>query len=346
MMNPCGQVAVLRSGICTSVQDLGRCANRDIGVGRGGAMDPVALRTANWLVGNEDNAAGLEITGQGPALRFERPALIALHGARAEFQDESMTLLQDRPWVLPAGRVMTVGRVHPGRWTYLAVAGGIDVPVQLGGRGTDLTTEWGGFQGRALRTDDVLSLGMANPLSAQYLEQHLERPLVSPENPALAPPAWLAPWRSRPSQPVVVRLLRGCEFDGLAPESKKALFGDAFSISASSNRIGYRLSDGPLRLNSDREILSAAVVPGTMQLPPDGVPIVLLADAGTTGGYPRIAHVIMADQPRFAQLCPGEMVRFQEVSLEDAHGALLQQSMHLARLRAGIHDKFRQGACA
>ncbi|MGN6513831.1 MAG: biotin-dependent carboxyltransferase family protein [Lysobacteraceae bacterium] len=310
-------VRVLAPGLLTTVQDRGREGWRHLGVGCAGALDPHAHALANLLAGNPVEAAALEITLRGPTLRFTHATRIALCGADIDARCDGVALPSARPCVLPAGSTLALGACRHGARAYLAVAGGIDVAPVLGSRSTDLRGGFGGLDGRALRAGDVL------PLAAQPAGTEADAPRCA---------AWWIDAQPEDTPDGAIRVLPGDE----ATSPVDALFRQAWRVAAASDRQGLRLEGDALRIADARERLSAPVAPGTLQLPPDGQPIVLLADAQTHGGYPRIGHVIRADWPRLAQLRPGDALRFAPCTAAEAHAAWRRQCHLLARLALRI----------
>ena len=307
------EISVIRGGMLTTVQDLGRPGHRAAGVPLGGPMDPFALRVANLLVGNPEDAATLECTLLGPELVFSADTVIAVGGADFE------GLAAWQPKVVHAGERVKLGAVKQGCRGYLAVAGGIDVPVVLGSRSTYLRAGFGGFQGRALRDGDALTVKDV----ARRMMDH-----------------WRIDARILPgySASPTVRVVRGAQLD----EFGGALFAAEFKILPQSDRMGIRLGGAKLtRIGGAVELVSSAVAPGTVQVPPDGQPIVLMADAQTIGGYPQAAQVISVDLPLVAQLRPGDRVKFAEVTLEEAHKLAFIREHVLAMLHEGLVQKFR-----
>jgi KipI family sensor histidine kinase inhibitor len=300
---------VLDAGVLTTVQDLGRPGFQRLGVPVAGALDGAALRAANALAGNAPGAAALECTLVGPRLRLMRTALLALAGADLRAVLERSDLGR---WEVPsgtsflarAGSVLSFEGRRSGGRAYLAVAGGLDVPLVLGSRATDLKSALGGYCGRALRPGDILAT--------------LERP---------ARRAVLA-WPREQAQETgaaEVRVLLGPQDDFFTPEAIQTFLSSEYALSTSSDRAGCRL-EGPLVAHRGRgEIVSDGNVLGSIQVPPDGHPIVLLADRGSTGGYPRIATVIAADADRLGQRLPGDRLRFRAVGLEAAIQALAER---------------------
>ncbi|MBC7856511.1 MAG: biotin-dependent carboxyltransferase family protein [Pirellulaceae bacterium] len=314
-------IRVLRPGLLTTVQDLGRCGKQRYGVVVGGAMDSVALRMANLLVGNEEGAAALEMTLLGPTLHFERDTLIALCGGEFRPTTGNQVLRTWRPIVMERGAVLNIGSAVSGCRGFLAIAGGIDVPLVLGSRSTYLHGKFGGNQGRALKEGDLL-----------------------PTLPTLAVSPQECNWGIGPLLPAnddcpTLRVLVGSEFAWLMPQSQEQLFSAEFEVTPQSDRMGYRLSGPLLELNSPRELISEAVCPGTLQVPADGQLILLMADCATTGGYPKAACVASVDLPLAAQLRPGAKLRFAAISVDEAQSLVRKREADFARLKVGIDFK-------
>ena len=303
-------ITVIHAGMLTTVQDLGRRGHRAAGVPLGGAMDAMAMRVVNLLVGNAEDAAVLEFTLTGPELVFTADTTIALGGG--DFGAGPLW----QPVRVCAGECVKFGAARTGCRGYLAVAGGLDIPVVLGGRGTYLRAQIGGWEGRALRVGDVVRAeGAARQVAGRW---HIDERILPPY-----------------SETPKVRIVRGAQ----APEFDGTLTTAVFKLTAKSDRMGVRLVGPALTRRVARELVSSSVVPGTVQVPPDGQPIVLMADAQTIGGYPQIAHVISVDLPLVAQLRPGDTLRFREVTLEAAHQLILDRERALALLREGLAQK-------
>jgi 5-oxoprolinase (ATP-hydrolysing) subunit C len=308
---------VRHSGALTTVQDHGRSGWRHLGVAHAGALDPAQAALANRLVGNPADAAVLELTLRGPVLEFEQPTRIALCGAQIDthFEDahaECHVVPSGRPVTLPAG-TLKLGMIRSGMRTWLAVAGGIDVPFVLGSRSTDLRGGFGGLEGRALRAGDILSLGAHAPIEAAVLEA----------------PNWWVALDAAASTRDAIRYMPGA-----MPEALQ-LAERAWTVDARSNRQGLRCTGDTIVATAGEQI-SAPVAPGTIQLPPDGQPIVLLADAQTVGGYPRIGHVIATDLPRLAQYRAGDALRYVAVDAIAARAATQRRQAEIARLHWAI----------
>lgn len=319
-------------GLLTTVQDLGRPGHQHEGIPAGGAMDPVALRVANLLVGNDEGAAALEITVSGPRIVLDAPALIALGGAGLGATIDDVPVPAWRPVRVAPGATLAFRGAGSGCRAYLAVAGGIDVPVVLGSRSTYLRAGIGGVEGRALRRGDVLSSGTPAALGAR-----IAAAIAEPRSGASVA-AWGAGPTLRPPYSVapVVRLLPGAHADALTTASRRLLHDAELRVDPRSDRMGYRLAGATLELRAPLELLSEPVAFGTVQLPPGGQPIVLMADRQTTGGYPRIGEVATADLPLLAQLRPGDRLRFRPVSLAEAQALYLQRERDIAEARRAI----------
>jgi antagonist of KipI len=304
-------VEVLRAGMLTTLQDRGRIGFASLGVGTAGAMDDVALRLANALVGNAPAEPALEITLIGPRLRFDEAATIALTGAAHP------GVPMWRAVAVEAGQVLDVGAARRGARAYLAIAGGFVSAHVLGSASVDVNAGLG----RPLRDGDRLPPG--EPSSA-----------IAHATWSLDPAPWFDPDTATP-----IRLTRGTHFDALDASSREALFGSEFRVAPDSNRVGFRL-DGPrLALAAPLELVSEALAAGTLQLPPGGQPIALMAEHPTVGGYPRIGHIAAVDVPRFAQRRPGDAVRFAEIDLDEAQTRYLERERALARLIDAIHER-------
>jgi antagonist of KipI len=312
------ELSVLRRGMLTTVQDLGRYGHRRDGVPSGGAMDSFALRVANLLVGNGDNAAGLECTLVGPKLLFSQPARVAVCGASFE------GVPSWQPFQVKAGEQLDLGSCRHGARAYLAVRGGIETESLLGSRSTYVRGRWGGFEGRALREGDVLKVGDGVDKAGDE---------------GNAGGHWRIDPRILPaySASPTVRVIPGLSAADLAEE----FFQSTFEVTPQSDRMGIRLRGPALAKKTVGEMLSRPVVPGTVQLPPDGSPVVLMADAQTIGGYPQIAHVITVDLPLVAQLRPGNHLRFTETTVEEAHRLTFARERALGLLHEGLAERFR-----
>jgi antagonist of KipI len=324
---------VLKPGLLTTVQDGGRTGYRRYGVTPSGAMDPFALRVANLLVGNREDEAVLEITLLGPELRFEADTLIALGGGDLSPCIEGQPVPMGRPVWIRQGGILRFGKATEGCRSYLAFAVGIDLPAILGSRSTTIRHRLGGLEGRALKAGDRLGLRTPDTVPAWTADL----PAQSPSEPFSAPNWFVsADIRPRYTANPMIRAMPGPQWDGFDEESQERFFHEPFEIMPQSDRMGYRLRGSNLKLEQSRELLSEAVTFGTVQVPADGNPILLMADHPTTGGYPEIAQVATIDLPLVAQAQPGERLRFREITVEEAQDALRQRERELKELKKGL----------
>ncbi len=315
-------------GFLTTLQDTGRTNYLQFGVSKGGAMDNYAAKLINTLVGNEEDKAVLEITQSPHRFLFAADSVIAFTGGGLQPQanGESLPLLQ--PLFIAEGTIVECKQQLPGFRLYLAVAGSIEAEEFLQSNSTDLLIKAGGFQGRALKKDDVLL--QKNKLSK--LQLHLFQVLKAS--------AALELLQHEQLQTNTIRVIKGIEWDYLHEDSVKQFSEQKFTVAAQSSRMGYRLKGAALTTNQNCEIISSPVTQGTVQLTPSGEMIVLMADAQTVGGYPRIAQVCAADLSILAQKKPSDEIQFQIVSLQEAERLYLQQAKTLLQVKELLQSKF------
>lgn len=315
-------IEILSTGAANSVQDLGRFGYLDAGVGRSGAMDGLALEIGNRMLGNAPDAAGIEVTLFPFRLRFETETVFAVTGAACPVR------LDDRdlpPWWVArakAGDVLHLGLPTSGARACVCLGGGIDVLPVLGSRATDLKSGWGGFEGRGLKRGDRLALGPAAAGGFADLPAGFGIDPTEIRGPATD---------TERKGEIRVRVLPSAEFSDFTDEARATFFASAWQLSNDANRQGFRLQGPHLALTKKLELFSHGIMPGTVQVPPSGQPIIQLAEANTCGGYPKIANVIEADLWRLAQLPVGQAIRFVETDRPAAIAALRRQ-------RAAIDD--------
>jgi antagonist of KipI len=302
-------IQVLRPGLLMTVQDMGRHGHQHVGLCPGGAMDPISLTLANALVGNYIHAAALELTVLGPDLMFERDALIALVGA--EFEAD---IPINRPVLVPRGARVSISRAARGARAYLAIAGGIAVEEVLGSRSTYLPGGFGGLQGRVLKRGDKIPLSS----DAQKLSRERFEKLKNKDKKGSSVKWHVPPLTVPDREPIVLHAMEGEHFGDFDANMQRVFFDTVWRVTPDSNRMGYRLAGPQLTRSKTDEVLSAPTALGSVQVPADGVPIALMADHQTTGGYPRIAEIASADVPRLAQIAPGGTVHFARATLEMA----------------------------
>ena len=302
------KIKVISPGVLTTVQDTGRFGHQAAGIPEAGAMDRASLRLANALVGNPEDAAALELTVFGGTFEFDGEGTIALTGAdmRPFLNGNRMPVNTAVP--VKAGDRLELGAASQGMRAYLAVSGGIDVPVVLGSRSTDLKSRLGGLDGRKLRAGDVLESG--------------SRPQAAAE---------LAEVQGTPCEPVLQRLAKATDPEGVtrirflfgpqdamfAEDAKKTFTDSTYTLSAACDRMGYRLEGAAVPSLNGTDILSEGICFGSIQVPANGQPIVMMADHQTTGGYAKIGTVLSEDLPLLAQLGPGKRIHFVLVTLEE-----------------------------
>jgi antagonist of KipI len=295
-------ITITRAPPYLTVQDGGRQHSRSLGVPRGGAMDMFALRTVNAVTGNPLDAGALEWALGGGAVRFDRDCIFAVGGATARATVSGKDIA---PWTTSfarAGDELVVGQITSGRFLYLACDGGIDVPSLLGSRSTYLPGRFGGYEGRMLKSGDSVRLG-AKPNTHPARGFHAAADLMPRYDSG------------------IVHVTPGTQVDLFGESAIRTLTESEYRISTASDRTGYKL-EGPPLTNSLGTLPSEAGCPGAIQVPGDGQPIALMADAPTIGGYPKIAIVSEADLPIMAQRRPGESIRFQLITIDQSQRAL------------------------
>ena len=299
------KIRVISPGVLTTVQDGGRFGYQASGMPEAGAMDRASLSLANRLVGNPEDAAVLELTALGGSFAFEGDGTIALTGADMRPLLNEQLVKMDRAIAVKSGDRLDLGQAVRGMRTYLTASGSIDVPAVLGSCSTDLKSGLGGFQGRRLRAGDVLNTGAQRPVQNGTPDFSQE---IASERP----------------EPVLERLARVTDQDGAAtvrflwgpqdamfgPDAKRTFTESLYTIGAASDRMGYRLEGPAVRAEEGTDIISEGICFGSVQVPANGQPIVMMADHQTTGGYAKIATVLYEDLPLLAQLGPGKKIRF------------------------------------
>jgi antagonist of KipI len=307
-------LVIRKSGILTTVQDLGRVGYRALGINPGGAMDTTAARIANILVGNDECSPVLETYFPAPQIEFESDAAVAICGGDFGADVDGQTFQNWSASTVRAGSVLSFRRKIQGNVAYVAISGSPRVNKWLGSSSTNLAAGVGGFHGRRLAVGDELEFG-----DGKHITNVISGTSVRP----------------RYSRFPTVRIIRGSEFELLTAESERTFLSDGFTFTNACDRMGYRLAGAPLYLRGEHQMVSSAVTFGTIQLLPDGQMIILMADHQTSGGYPRIGNVISADLPILAQCGPGDGVSFAMTSIEEAELLALRLEGELNFLRVG-----------
>ncbi|TFE28112.1 5-oxoprolinase subunit PxpB [Cohnella luojiensis] len=343
---------VQKPGLLTTIQDCGRKGWQAYGVSVGGAMDEVSLRKANLLIGNDEDAAALEITLLGGSYSVLEDVLLAICGADLSATVDGTAIPMNRPVWLSKGSTLSFGPAQSGCRAYLAIAGGINVPFVLGSRSTDPRARIGGGCGRALAAGDTIA-SLPPGEWTDSLKTSLSRKAAESNERWIAANWSVDGWidgasyiarQSRKPRVFTLRLLAGSEWDAFTSESRELLFEELYRVEASSDRMGIRLSGEGLVRESRHELESHGVTPGTIQVPPSGQPIILAAGCQPTGGYPKIAHVISADLPSLAQAVPGDLLAFELTDESTAEQALKEREREIAILKAGMLARSRQWA--
>ncbi|WP_299093007.1 biotin-dependent carboxyltransferase family protein [uncultured Metabacillus sp.] len=332
---------LLEAGLSTTVQDLGRVGYQQYGVVVSGVMDETAAKIANVLIGNMEYDAVLELTLIGPTLLFQQNALISICGADLSATIDGKPAPMWKPVYVKEGSILRFGRPQLGCRTYLAAAGGFDLPIVMGSRSTYVRGGIGGFHGRPLDKGDVLKLNGIKSSHTRVLEQFLCKRMNSA---SFCTTTWTVSYQMKPNyqKDPVIRFIKGPHFEHFTEATKKRILNDAYQVTSNSDRMGYRLSGSPLELSKNLELLSEAVTMGTIQVPKDGQPIILMADRQTIGGYPKIGYVASVDFPVLAQVLPGNQLTFQEISILDAQKLLLQREKLFSKCKIGLIQAFRR----
>jgi antagonist of KipI len=322
-------VRVLHPGLLTTIQDLGRYGFQKYGVTPSGAMDSYSIRAANLLVGNKEDEGALEITLIGPSLLFEKDMLIAITGGDLFPVIDDQKAAMWRPILVRKGSILTFQSPLKGCRAYVAFAGGFAVPKVMGGKSTFLRAGIGGFHGRALQKKDIIALNEMNEFS-QTIFKKLDKMKNSLN--------WSVNHHNliNLKQTQTIRVTKGTEFDRFDQNSQINLFNQPFTLTTQSDRMGFRLDGPALTLAEKFELLSGGVAHGTIQVPPNGKPIILMADRQTTGGYPKIAQIITADLPSAAQLQPTAKIHFKLISHEEAEDEFIKKERILAEIKISI----------
>ncbi|MCW5797960.1 MAG: biotin-dependent carboxyltransferase [Nitrospira sp.] len=308
-------IHVLHPGLFTTVQDLGRCGYQRFGVSVSGAMDPWALLVGNRLLGNPDRAAALEITLHGPELLFEQALTIALTGADLSPTTNGFAIPMWTVVAMQAGSRLQFGTRRQGARAYLTVAGGITGPMMLGSLSTHVRSGLGGLAGRAVKKWDQFCVGPAPRTTAQSIGRSL-----------------LERYRPRYTKSPTVRVMPGPQSDYFTDDAVQLLTSSSYRVTTESDRMGYRLEGAELPHRASAEIVSEAVCVGSLQVPSNRQPILLMADCQPTGGYAKLATMISADRSLAAQLAPGDSLSFRMISAQQASELFRSHHAELDRI--------------
>jgi biotin-dependent carboxylase-like uncharacterized protein len=307
-------IEVIKPGLQSSIQDRGRTGYMHLGVAKGGAMDPLSMTLANWLVGNSPTNPVLEICLLGPTLRFKQAVSVAVSGAKFDIEVCSkegtcLAVNVNQTIQLRAGDTLKFGKRLQGARAYLAIAATFDCEAVLGSCATHFSAKFAGFKGRALQVGDHLSLSHCEVRQTRTLPIHVAQQYGGK---------------------YLLRCVPSVETSHFSPAQLSQFYTRSYLLRSDSNRMGLRFDGEPLSMNDMDELISSGLNQGSVQLPPSGLPIISSVDGQTIGGYPRIANVISADLFALGQLVAGDKVNFSLVSLEQANDIYASQQRQLA----------------
>lgn len=316
---------ILRSGILDTIQDKGRCGWQHLGINPSGAMDAFSSQLSNALLGKELNAPVIEFHFPSSQLLFEKPNLICICGADFLPTINNHPVPLHHPVAVNKNSVLKFSRLQSGARCYLAALNGFETEKWMNSCSTNLKADAGGFNGRSLQTNDIVDCKQQFNFSGIVRNNDFV----------------ILPWKAQDTVDTrnEIEFIIGSEWSWLTREAQETFLEHWFQITNEADRMGYRLAGQKLLANTDEQLVSAAVSFGTVQLLPNGQLIILMADHQTTGGYPRIAHVLSAHLPILAQKKPNDVIRFKPTSLEEAQKKLVNQKKYLHQLQ--IACKFR-----
>jgi len=307
---------VLQPGLLTTIQDLGRYGYESQGVPTSGAMDEFAFRVANILLGNEENAPALEITVIGPTLEVLEDTAVAITGADLPIEVNGRRRMVWSSFPVKKGDILSLGPVTSGCRAYLAVCGGFSAEFIMGSASTYTRGKLGGLEGRPLRKGDVLSRASNRMISKFYRVGK----------------------RYIPSYETIaeIRVILGPQDDYFNEEAIELFLSSTYIVTKDSDRMGYRLEGPEIRAKSKHDIITDAIIPGVVQVPGNGKPIIMLKDAQTTGGYTKIATCIWSDLSKLAQLKPGDKLKFKAVDLKQAHEVFREREKLIEEIKVSL----------
>ena len=328
------QITITKPGVLSTIQDMGRWKYLSQAVPVSGPMDSLSARIANIALGNNENASVIEFTYGAAEFSVDVPILIAYSGDGALLKSGKQLLPANRPILVPGGQTISLQNNSKGCRTYLAIAGGFNVPATLGSYSTYLPAAIGGLNGCALQAGDVLK--STNELTA------LNKVLLNNlSDDTIAYPNWSVSKIALGLEDTkVIRVMSGPESSWFDSESVRTLFCESFTMTMQSNRMGYRLKGSMMQRVNPSELLSTAVTMGTIQVTGNGDLILLMADCQTTGGYPRIAQVASVDLPLCGQLKPGDQIFFKEISRAEAEMLYIEREQNLQKAKAALQARF------
>lgn len=310
-------VTVIKPGMLTTVQDGGRMGYQQYGVTVSGVMDHYAYRMANWLVGNNEKEAVLEVTLLGPTLEINKDMVVAITGGDLGPNLNGQPMAQWTSVALSPGDILSFTGVRSGCRGIIAFGGGIQVPPLMGSRSTYTRGRMGGLEGRPLQRGDTLVMGQASVPASQVLgRKGIPYDFI----------------KNNQGEHVLIRVVPGPQEDAFTEEGLATFYNERYQVSSESDRMGCRLSGPAVAHKKSADIISDGIAMGAIQVPGHGCPIIMMADRQTTGGYTKIANVITVDLPKIAQVKPGEYVRFKSVTVEEAQRLIMEEEALFSQL--------------
>lgn len=320
-----GQIKIINPGLMTTVQDLGRYGYQQYGVSVSGAMDHMATRLANTLVGNDEKEGLLEITMMGPEIEFLDSTAIAITGGDLQPLLNHQPIGMNKSIRVNAGDHLTFQGMRNGCRSYIAFAGGIDVPIVMGSKSTFLRAKIGGYEGRALKAGDILSLGIPEISLEDLVGREVGEDFYH-----------------YGSSIVELRVILGPQDQSFLEEAIEAFFDNEYTVTNKFDRMGYTLEGEEIRHKEGADIISDGIAMGAIQVPSKGTPIIMMADRQTTGGYTKIGNVITVDLPKVAQAKPGDKIVFQKSNLQEAHQLIKEQENKFVKLKEQLVTQKRE----
>jgi antagonist of KipI len=316
---------IIKAGLLESIQDQGRYGHQHLGINPGGAMDRFASQLANALLGKNLNSPVIEIHFPGPQILFEKETIVCITGADFTPSINKKNISLNQPIAVNKNIEMRFEKKLSGARCYIAFLHDLDIDIWMNSYSTNLVAKAGGFNGRALQKGDILDF--KKNIKCNFLLNGKDFLKL--------------PWRATETiqSKKEIRFIKGNEWEWLTDLSNMSFEKNIYTISNNSNRMGYRLQGDQLKVKKDKQLISSGVTFGTMQLLQDGQLIVLMADHQTTGGYPRVGHVISADLPSLAQCIPGDEINFTEVEMAVAEELFIKQQTDLLQMQ--IAAKFK-----
>ncbi|HCW54494.1 MAG TPA: KipI antagonist [Clostridium sp.] len=333
-------ISVLKPGLLTTVQDSGRYGYQKSGIVVSGAMDIYDMKLANIAIGNDENEGVLEATMIGPSLKISKGELIAITGADISPTINKIKVPMGRPVYIKEDSILEFGQCKKGCRTYIAVCGGFDIKSVMGSISTYLRGKLGGLEGRALKKGDVLNVRPKSVTGENIIKKLVAGSKGIYDYSEFCAPHWYirnySDYSKSNSKYKVVRAFEDRQYKNFGGESTEKFWNSEFVIDSKSDRMGYRLKGPKIIMDEKIEMISGEVSFGTIQIPSDGNPIILLADRATAGGYPKIAHVCDYDIQKLVQIKPGESIKFEKIDIKEAEKLYIERLKEIEELKKSI----------